>query len=398
MSTNGLLRRNVTRSMAFTVILASVSSGAFSQTRMNEPVKAMPREVAKEIVVAQVAPFGGALAAIGRDFNLGAVLAFDELNAKGGLNGLPVRMAARDDGRRVEETVRLVKEVIAQENPIALLGLSGSANVEALAKDGVLESSGIAALGVSSGATSFRTHPNVFHIRASHRQEIFKSVEQIAIVGLQRVAVFYEDDTYGQEGLAAASEALRAKNLSVVARAGHARNSLDMGAAAKELAASKPQAVLMVSQTAASAAFLKAFQMAGGRAQIFMLSVVEAEQFVAAAGLPLARGAAISQVMPSPYRATEAVAADLRRTAKNLGIDAARVNFASMEGYIAGRTLIEALKRAGPNPSREAVRRSLTTLNGVDIGGFALDFTPSNREGSTYVDLSVISAQGRVSQ
>jgi ABC-type branched-subunit amino acid transport system substrate-binding protein len=331
------------------------------------------------------------------------MLAFDEVNAKGGINGIPLRLVSRDDGRRVEDTVRLVKEVIAKESPVALLGLSGAANVEALAKDGVLEASGIAALGVSSGANSFRNHPNVFHIRASHRQEIVKSVEQIAVVGLQRVAVLYEEGTFGQEGLAAATAALQEKKLTLAARVAHAPSSLDFAAAATQIAAIKPQAVLVLSHTAAAAAFLKAYSAAGGQAQMFMLSVVEAEQLVTAAGVALARGTAIAQVMPSPYRATQKVAADLRRTAKNLGIDAARVNFASMEGYIAGRTLVEALKRSGSGliagaAGREAVRRNLMSMKGVEIGDFALDFTPANREGSSYVDLSVINAQGRVSQ
>jgi ABC-type branched-subunit amino acid transport system substrate-binding protein len=117
---------------------------------------------AKEIVIAQVAPFGGPQAVSGRDFNLGALVAFEEFNSNGGLRGNTIRFISRDDGYRPADTLAHVKELLEKENPVAFLGMWGAENVEAVLSKGLLDQSGAPVIGVRSGASSLRDNPLLF--------------------------------------------------------------------------------------------------------------------------------------------------------------------------------------------------------------------------------------------
>lgn len=81
--------------------------------------------------MAQLLPFGGPLAVSGRHFNLGAMVAFEGINASGGINGNRLRLVSRDDGYRSADTVQHVRELLEQDNPIASIGMWGAENIEA---------------------------------------------------------------------------------------------------------------------------------------------------------------------------------------------------------------------------------------------------------------------------
>jgi branched-chain amino acid transport system substrate-binding protein len=127
---------------------------------------------AKDIVIAQVAPFGGPLAVSGRDFNLGALIAFDEINAAGGVLGNRLRLVSRDDGYRSADTVRHVAGLIDNEKPLALIGMWGAENIDAVISNKLLENAGMPVIGVRSGVAAFRDNASLFHVRASYRDEV----------------------------------------------------------------------------------------------------------------------------------------------------------------------------------------------------------------------------------
>jgi branched-chain amino acid transport system substrate-binding protein len=354
--------------------------------------------IAKEYVVAQVAPFGGAQALAGRDFNLGLIVGLDEINAKGGINGHTFRLVSRDDGYRPEDTTRLVRQVVAELDPLVLVGLTGSANADAVVSSKVLEAAQLPVVAIRTGATGLRGHRLLFHTRTSHADEATRMAEQMLSLGLTRLAIFHEDDPAGKDGLTAVSSALAGRNLKPVIVASHMRNAADFSAQAAQVAKAAPQAVLFFTNTPAAAAFTKALRAQGSAAQLLMNSAIEAEGIVKELGTQGARGIAIAQVSPNPYRQTSELAVAFQRTMRALGLPPARANFASLEGYAAARIIGRAFAAAGATPTRESMVKALEALGKFDPGGIPLDFSPGRKEGTSYVDLSVIGQDGRVLQ
>jgi len=353
--------------------------------------------MAKDIVVGQVAPFGGPLAVSGRDFNLGAMIAFDEINASGGIGGQRLRLLSRDDGYRSSETVRHVSELLEQHNPVALIGMWGAENVQALQAKGLLQNSAIPVVGLRSGAMTLRKDPALFHLRASYRDEVLRILDQLSTMGSTRIALLYEDDDFGREAVVDVNAVLTRRGMHAVLVAAQAKNNLKVDAVVDSAALAGPQAVLVVANTPVAAALIKGLRERKVSAFVFATSTVDAEQLMAQLGAQAA-GVAVAQAVPNPYKATAPIAMEFQKRIKALGIDPARANFASLEGYIVARVVAEGLRRAGRDPGRRELVRSLESLHRHDLGGFLVDFGPGQREGSRFVDLSLVGGDGRIRQ
>jgi branched-chain amino acid transport system substrate-binding protein len=165
----------------------------------------------------------------------------------------------------------------------------------------------------------------------------------------------------------------------------------------QKIAAAEPQAVLLVANTPVAGAVIKGLRAKNSPAFIFTTSTVDAEQLVTQLGAAAA-GVAVAQGVPNPYKATAPIAMDFKRRMALLGIDPVRANFASLEGYIVARIVGEGLRRAGKDPQRKDLVRGLESLRRADLGGFMVDFGPGQREGSRFVDLSLIGSDGRIRQ
>lgn len=352
---------------------------------------------ARDIVIGQVAPFGGPLAVSGRDFNLGAMIAFDEINTAGGIGGNRLRLVSRDDGYRSGETVRLVGDLIEQDNPVALIGMWGAENIEAVLDKDLLDKAGLPVVGVRSGSSALRSKGALFHVRASYREEVQRILDQVQTMGSRRVAVVYENTDFGREAWADAQAALAKRQLKPLAVAVQPPNDLKVDATVQTIASTEPQAVLLVANTPVAAAVIRGLRARNSPAFIFTTSTVDAEQLVTQLGAAAA-GVAVAQGVPNPYKATAPIAMDFKRRVAALGIDPVRANFASLEGYIVGRIVGEGLRRAGKDPQRRDLVRGLESLRRADVGGFMVDFGPGQREGSRFVDLSLIGSDGRIRQ
>lgn len=353
--------------------------------------------LAKDIVVGQVAPFGGPLAVSGRDFNLGAMIAFDEINAAGGIGGNRLKLVSRDDGYRSAETVRLVEDLIEQTNPVALIGMWGAENIDAVLDKGLLDKAGLPVVGVRSGSSALRRKGALFHVRASYGEEVQRILDQVQTMGSNRIAVIYEDTDFGREAWTDAQAALAKRQLKPLAVAIQPRNDLKVEEAVQKIAATAPQAVLLVANTPVAGAVIKGLRAKNSPAFIFTTSTVDAEQLVAQLGT-VAAGVAVAQGVPNPYKATAPIAMEFKRRIATLGIDPVRANFASLEGYIVARIVGEGLRRSGKDPQRKDLVRGLESLRRTDLGGFMVDFGPGQREGSRFVDLSLIGSDGRIRQ
>lgn len=352
---------------------------------------------AADLVVGQVAPLSGVLASTGAQMVLGGKIYFDWVNAQGGVHGATLRQEVLDDGYKVPDTVRLTRELLARPDVVALYGFAGTANITQLLADGVLEQGGAALVAPYTGGESLRSpfNPWIFHVRAGYADEAEHMVQQLTTLGMDRVAVMYQDDGFGKAGLAGVEAALAKRKLKLVASAGYERNTDQVDAAVQAIKTSNAQAVIMIAVNKPAAAFIKRYREAGGGAQLYNISVVDPTELVKLAGLKNAHGLGISQVVPYPYRPQLPVVREYQQLLKKYAPEA-EVNYTSFEQFLGAKVLVEALRRAGPAPTRARVLKALESLQGWDLGGVAVSYSPTNRIGSRYVEVTVIGANGRL--
>ena len=352
----------------------------------------------EDIVIGQVAPLTGTIAGTGDEYVAGGAAYFAHINANGGIYGRKIRVVVKDDSYKPDQTLAQTRQLLAEDKPMALFGFVGTGNILALNKNRVLEEAGIALLAPYTGAQDLREpmNPNIFHIRASYTDETARMVEHLHTIGLRRFAVMYQDDPFGKSGLAGAEQALEKLGLKAVAKGGYDRaKPEEVDAAVAAIAPAEPDAIIMVSVNRASAAFVKKMREKGSRARLFSISVVNFKELLKNAGEDTVRGVGISQVMPSPYSQLVPVAREFQQLMAKYQPGKV-VSYASMESFIAAKIMVEAIKRSGGNPTREKVLAQLEKLNAYDVGGFKVSFSPENRVGSRFVEVTVIGQGGKL--
>lgn len=351
-----------------------------------------------EIVVGQVVPLSGVLESTGKQMALGVKLWFDHVNASGGINGQKVKLVVADDGYKLEETVAQTKALIAKENPVALIGYAGTANISELLKQGVLEKAGIPLIAAYTGGEPLRTpfNPWIFHIRAGYADETSHMIDHLATLGIKRVAVFFQDDAFGRSGLAGVEKSATKYGTEIVAKAGYDRMTANVGDAIKLVAKAKPNAVIMIGTNVPIAAFIKGYREAGGEGMLMSISVVNPAELVKLAGINNVRGLAITQVVPFPYTGVSPLVKEFNDVFKKYAPPGTTVSYTVFEEFVGAKILTEGIRRAGKNPTASTVLQSLQSLGRLELGGFSVNFSRDNRFGSSFVDIVVVGAEGRL--
>lgn len=354
--------------------------------------------LAAELTIAQVAPFSGPLTPTGTHLRAGAQLYFDAVNAAGGIHGNKLKLQSRDDGYKATETVKQVRELLREAQPLALFGIVGTGNVEAILKEKVLDEAGIPLVTVRTGASTVvkSGNPWLFATRASYAAEIDKIVQQYETIGYKRFAVFYQNDPFGLDGLASAEASIRKANGELVAKAGYEKNTTEVAAAVKAIVAAGPQAVIMVSNTAASAEFVRQSRAAGNLAQFVALSVTDGPQVAEKIGKEVAKGLAITQVVPDPSGRSVPLIREIQENFAKFRPQDVTLNHTLVEGYLGAKILGEGLRRAGPNPTRKKLRDALEQIRDYDVGGQYVSYSASNRVGTDYVDITILNKEGKL--
>ena len=235
---------------------------------------------------------------------------------------------------------------------------------------------------------------NVFHVRASYYDETALIVKQLTSLGLKKIAVFYQNDAYGKAGLEGVKRALKPLNLEPVALGTVERNTVAVADAIKAILPAAPEAIVQISAYKSCAAFIRDARKAGYGGTFFNVSFVGTQALADELGRD-GMGIMVSQVMPYPFSTTTAISREYLDAVKKAGADA-QPNYSSMEGYLAAKVFTEGLKRAGRAVSRDAVVAALETIQKVDFGGFNVDFGPKDHVASHYVDLSMLTSDGKV--
>lgn len=358
---------------------------------------AAPLAHAVPVVVGQVAAMTGMEASQGRAYAAGMQLVFASVNAAGGVNGHTFSLVRKDDGGRAEDTVPATRQLLAEAKPMVLAGYIGSRNVGALMESGLLENERIALVGYRT-AEIRPDKPWVYSVRAGLRDELNKLTEHLATIGITRLGLFYEDGPGAPALIAAADESAARAKAQIVARGAYPAGGAAVAKAVDLFVKEPPQAILMVSSGAAAAAFIEEYRGNGGTAQLFAHSGADIEQLSKRLGEEQMQGVAIAQVTPSPYKISNRLAkefTDLVARTPNLEVP---VSYSMMEGFITAKVVVEAVRRQGARPTREGMAAALDGMERVDLGGYLIGFRPGMRTGSRFVELSIISGNGRIRQ
>ncbi len=347
----------------------------------------------RRIVLGQSCALTGAAAQLGIQMNRGARIFFDRLNAEGGIGGRTVEIKALDDGYEPERCAANTEALINKEGAFALFGYVGTPT--SLAAVPLVNAAGIPFFGPFTGAEALREpfNRNLFHVRASYYDETALIVKQLTALGLKRIAVFRQNDSYGQAGLDGVLRALKAQQLEPTAVGLVERNSTDVAAAVKAIVPGAPDAVVQISAYKSCAAFVREARKAGYGGTFYNVSFVGTQALADELGKD-GLGVVVSQVMPFPFSTTAAISREYLDAVKRAGGDAVP-NYSSMEGYVCAKVFAEGLRRGG-SASRDALVGALEGLQRFDAGGYPVSFSPRSHRGSTFVELSMLTGDGKV--
>lgn len=344
------------------------------------------------VLLGQAAVFSGPAAQLGIQMRNGIKAYLDHVNTQGGVHGRRIELVTEDDFYEQARAPAATRKLIEEHRVFALIGYVGTPT--GVAHLPVVTQARVPLVGMFTGAEALRVPFNryVFHVRASYYDETEKIVEQIVSIGGRNIAVFYQDDAYGQAGLKGTEIALQKRNMKVSALGTVQRNTAKVEAAVKTIHAARPDAVVMISAYTSIAEFVRQMKKAGSAATFYNVSFVGSKALADALGEE-GVGVAISQVVPFPWGRAVPVVKEYQQLAAKAGFT--DYNFSAMEGFLSAKVAVEGLRRAGRNLSREGYLAALEGMRDVDLGGFFVSYSPGNRAGSKFVDLTIIGRGGK---
>lgn len=345
-----------------------------------------------EILVGQSAAFTGPAAQLGEAIRDGAQVYFDLVNSQGGVHGRKIKLISLDDGAEPYPAVCNTRKLIDEHKVFALFGYVGTATSYVALP--IVASAKVPFFAPFTGAGGIRKPFNkyVFNIRAGYDDETERLTAWLISQRKKKIAVFYQNDSYGRAGYDGVRSAMEKRKREISALGVVDRNTSEVDQAVKNIAAVKPDAVILVSDYKSSAAFIKGMNSTGLRPDYVSVSFVGSAALAAELG-PSSHGIVISQTVPYPWDPAFSVAMQYIRlvNTNNMKI---KPSFNNVEGFIAAKAFVEGLRRAGRDLTREKFIAAMETFDKVDLGNFYVSFSPTNHNGSKYVGMSVIIGSG----
>jgi ABC-type branched-subunit amino acid transport system substrate-binding protein len=345
------------------------------------------------LVLGQSAALTGPAAALGQQFKQGAELFFQRWNAAGGLNGRPIALRSLDDGLDTQRCIANTRQLL-DEGVLALFGYVGSATSRAALPLATAAQRVFFAPFTGSEALRIPFNPLAFHLRASYVDETRAIVRHLTSVGIQRIGVFCQNDADGKAGLLGVARALKRQYQAPAGVAFAEPNAEAVDAAVRTVLAGRPDAIVQISTYRGSAAFIRAARRAGFTGSFYNTSFANAQALARELG-PAAQGVVVSQVMPFPFAPKTRLAGEYLAAGRELWGDRFEPGYGSIEGYVAAKTFAEGLRRAR-GADTPALVAGLQSLRELDLGDFRIDLAPGHHAGSRFIDLTMLTAEGKV--
>ncbi len=356
-----------------------------------------PGVSAERILFGQSAAFSGPAQELGKNMNLGILAAFQEANRNGGVHGRQLELVHRDDAYEPEAAIKNTQELIKQEGVFALIGAVGTPTSRSATP--VAADAGVPYVAPFTGAAFLRDPEwrNIINLRASYYQETEEMVARLTTdLGIERIAVIYQDDSYGRagyRGVLGALERRRGTRVELVAIGVYPRNTTAVKAALLDVRRGNPEAVIIIGAYEPVAALIAWTRNTGLNPVFLTVSFVGSNALARELGTAGA-GVLVTQVVPFPTDSSIPVVAAYHRALAAYQPDAVP-GFVSLEGYLAGRLAIASLERCGREVSRACFLDSLRRTDVVDLDEFELRYGDDDNQGSDAIFLTVIGRDGR---
>lgn len=343
--------------------------------------------------VCQSIALSGPLGDLGQAMHQGARACFAAINAQGGVGGRRIELVTQDDGYDVKRALANVGGFIADKNSFALFNCMGTPMIEAMLAQ-VIES-GMPFFAPFTGALLARPKGvrTIFNIRASYPDEAEQLVQHLATIGIKRIGIAYQNNSFGKEVFDGARAAMDKHKLSSSAVVTVENTGADAASAAARLVAAEPEAVLVGLAGKPTLDFVKAIRAQRRGLPLYALSIMGVAATLRALGDD-ATGIAVSQVVPSPGNSVVPVVREFRDAWKAAGVELEPSHLA-LEGYINARVFAEALRRAGKGATRASFIESTWGMKRFDLGGFEVSFSEPGRNASRFVELTMVGRDGR---
>jgi branched-chain amino acid transport system substrate-binding protein len=373
------------------VVAAILGFGAISL--MDVAAHAEPGVFDDRILLGQSAAFEGPAAALGLGMREGILASFNEANATGGVNGRRLELVSYDDGYEPEKAIANTKRLINENGVFALVGEVGTPTSNAAQP--IATEAGVPFIGPFTGAAFLRNPSlgNVINIRGSYDQETEAWIEHLTTdLGVSRIAILYQDDTFGRAGLSGVSKAMKKRGMKLVAEGTFERNTTAVKTALLAIRKAGPEAIVMVGSYKPCAEFIKLAHRIKLDAVFVNISFVGANALAKELGED-GKGVVVTQVVPFPGDMSIPLVARYQKALMAANPDA-QIGFVSLEGYMVGRLIIEALGKVKGPVTRAGLLSTIKEVGTFDLGGITLSYGPDDNQGMDQVFLTVIRADG----
>src|ERR1700676_4516398 len=334
-------------------------------------------------VFGQVAALTGPAQDLGQGMRQGILAAFGDANRHGGISGRTLELKSRDDGYEPEKTVGETQKIIDEDKVFALVGAVGTPTSKA--GQPIATAAKVPFIGPFTGAEFLRNPYNryVVNVRASYFQETEAWIEHLTKdLGITKIAILYQDDAFGLAGLEGVQRAMGKRNMTLAASGSFKRNTVAVKSALLDIMKAEPEAVVTVAPYKPVAEFIKVAHQVQFNAVFVAISFVGSDSLAKELGKDGA-GVIVSQVVPSPWDDSLPVVASYQH-ALTAADATAKPGFVSLEGYVVGRLVVDALKRIKGEPTREALLDAIAAAP-FNMGGVTLSYGPTKNQGSDQV-------------
>ena len=335
------------------------------------------------VTLGQSVALTGPSAALGLPFAQGARLYFDRLNNAGGVNGRKIELLSIDDAGNPEQAAANTKKLLSQ-GVLSLFGYYGSPQVTAV--NALLKDADVLLFGAMAGADELRgsQFPNVYSIRPGYSEEAAVITKHAETLGMKKLAIVHAKDSESLAALESAERTMTSLGANLLIKT--PLEGVD------KAIATKPQSVLVISEPKGAAMAIRDLRAKGYKGPIYGFSNT-GESLLAEQLGTIGAGVVLVRVTPRADSAKSTLVRELLADAAAAKLG--KPNVYMLEGYIAAWAYSEALRKAGKEPTRARLRKTLDGLPEMNLGGFRIHFD-GDRVGSNLVELSLIDGVGRV--
>mgnify|MGYP000864593739 CR=1 FL=1 len=347
--------------------------------------------VQAQIKIGQTAAFSGPGAAVVQETTEGARLYIDAVNAQGGIRGQQIELISMDDKYEPRLSAANTKALIEQ-GVLAMFLSRGTAQSQAMLP--LLAQHKLALVAPSTGAMVLHepVNPHVFNLRASFQREAERAIRHLAGIGVKRITIIQVNDAFGNDAGVGALRGLQELKMRAMFHLRFDRDKPELAPVMQQISQAGAEAVLLIGPGYAVVEGVNALRAAGSTAHVATLSNNASAEFVKALG-ENARGVIVTQLFPYERSLSTPLVREAQHLVKARG--KSELTPAQLEGFAAAKLLVEGLRRAPKDISREGLLRTLDGLQRVDLGGLELSFGPKNHSGLEFTDVSIIGPDGK---